>query len=190
MTDLTDRAIIQLYWDRDENAITETDAAYGASCRTISCTIIGNREDAEECVNDTYLQTWNSLPPHRPVKLSAYVGRICRNLSINRVRKLTAVKRGGSEWTASLDELEACVVSGRENPEKSIDETELAASLERFVRALPEREKNLFLRRYYYLQPIAQIAASCGMQENNAKVTLHRIRQKLKAHLEKEGIET
>ena len=189
MTKLTDQAIIQLYWDRDENAIKETDSAYGAYCRTISGTIVGNDEDAEECVNDTYLQTWNTLPPKRPDKLSAYLGRICRNLSINRVRKMSAKKRGASEWTSSLDELEACVASGSGDPEKSLDEAALAASLERFVRALPEREQNLFLRRYYYLQPIAEAAAGCGMHENNAKVTLHRIRKKLKAHLEKEGFD-
>ena len=187
VADVTDQAIIQLYWDRDENAIKETDIAYGAYCRTISFTIVGNDEDAQECVNDTYLQTWNSIPPQKPDKLSAYLGKICRNLSINRVRQMTAQKRGAGEWTSSLDELEACIASGSGDPEKSVDNAALAESLERFVRALPAREQNLFLRRYYYLQPIAEAAAGCGMHENYAKVTLHRIRKKLKAHLEKEG---
>ena len=190
MMNLTDQAIIQLYWDRNENAITETDIAYGTYCRTISGTILGNREDAEECVNDTYLHTWNTLPPQKPAKLSAYLGRICRNLSIDRVRRMTAQKRGASEWTSSLEELEACVASGGDDPEESVDNAELAASLERFVRGLPERDRNLFLRRYYYLQPIAEAAAGCGMHENSAKVALHRIRKKLKAHLEKEGLGT
>ena len=186
---VTDEAIIQLYWERDEAAITETDAAYGAYCRTISGTIVGNREDAEECVNDTYLQTWNTLPPQKPNKLSSYLGRICRNLSINRVRNMSAQKRGSSEWTASLDELEACVNSDSDDPENALDETALAASLERFVRSLSAREQNLFLRRYYYLQPIAQAASGCGMHENNAKVVLHRIRKKLRTHLEREGFD-
>lgn len=189
VNDVTDQAIIQLYWARDERAIRETDIAYGAYCRTISCTIVGNKEDAEECVNDTYLQAWNTIPPKKPEKLSAYLGRICRNLSINCVRKMTAHKRGAGEWSSSLDELEACV-AGRDDPEKKIDEAALAASLERFVRALPERDQNLFLRRYYYLQPIAEAAAGCGMYESSAKVALHRIRKKLKAHLEREGIDT
>ncbi len=188
VSDLTDQAIIQLYWERDESAITETDLAYGAYCRTISGTILGNKEDAEECVNDTYLQTWNTLPPKKPESLSAYLGRICRNLSINCVRKKTTKKRGCGEWTASLEELCECV-SGSDDPEEAVDSTELAASLERFVRALPDREQNLFLRRYYYLQPIAEAAEGCGINENTAKVTLHRIRKKLKVHLKKEGFD-
>ena len=183
---MTDEGIIQLYWDRDERAIGETDAAYGAYCRTISCTITGSAEDAEECVNDTYLHTWNAIPPKKPDKLSAFLGRICRNLSVDKVRKKSARKRGGSEWTAALEEIEYCV-PGTDDPEKAVEDEALAASLERFVRGLSAREQNLFLRRYYYLQLIAAAAEGCGMHESTAKVTLHRIRKKLREHLEKEG---
>ncbi len=184
---MTDQGIIQLYWARDERAIEETDLAYGKYCRTISCTILGSSEDAEECVNDTYLHTWNAIPPKKPDKLSAFLGRICRNLSIDRIRKKSARKRGGSEWTAALEELEPFVPGG-DDPEKNMEDAELAQSLEAFVRGLPERDQALFLRRYYFLQPIAEVAEGCGMRENAAKVALYRIREKLKKHLEREGI--
>jgi RNA polymerase sigma-70 factor (ECF subfamily) len=184
---MTDQGIIQLYWDRDERAIEETDLAYGKYCRTISCTILGSKEDAEECVNDTYLHTWNAIPPKKPDKLSAFLARICRNLSVDRIRKKTARKRGGSEWTAALEELEPFVPGG-DDPEKTMEDAELAASLETFIRSLTERDQALFLRRYYYLQPIAEAADACGLREGAAKVALYRIREKLKAHLGKEGI--
>ncbi len=183
---MTDQGIIQLYWNRDERAIQETDTVYGAYCRTISGTILCSDEDAEECVNDTYLHTWNAIPPQRPDKLRAFLGRICRNLSVDRVRKKAAKKRGGGEWNVALEEMEMCVPGGEE-PEQVVENDVLAKSLEAFVRALPERERILFLRRYYYLQPVSDLAAACGLRENTVNVTLHRIRAKLKLHLEREG---
>ena len=184
---MEDRKIVALYWARNEEAIRQTQIKYEAYLMKIAAGILMKREDCEECVNDTYLHTWNAIPPKKPDKLSAFLGRICRNLSIDRIRKKSARKRGGSEWTAALEELEPFIPGG-DDPEKSMEDAELAQSLEKFVRGLSERDQALFLRRYYFLQPIAEAAEGCGMRENAAKVSLYRIREKLKKHLEREGI--
>ena len=184
---MNDREIIELYWDRDERAIEETNTAYGAYCRTISKTILGNALDAEECVNDTYLHTWNSIPPQCPSKLSAFLGRITRNLSLDRARKNHAAKRGGGEYPLLLDELEV-VLPTANNAEKAVEDAELSKAINAFLHTLSDKECAVFLQRYYYMRPVQSIADTYGMSEGSVKVTLHRTRKKLKTYLEKEDM--
>ena len=183
---MQDSEIIRLYWDRDERAITETDTAYGAYCRSIAYTILCSALDAEECVNDTYLHAWNAIPPQRPAKLSLFLGRITRNLSIDRVRRLHTQKRGGGEYVQITEELAACLPSA-DDTAQALENKELETVVNAFLHTLPERDAALFLLRYFYMKPITACAAACGISETNAKVTLHRMRKKLKAYLEKEG---
>lgn len=181
---MQDSEIIRLYWERDERAIRETDTAYGAYCRSIANTILRSAPDAEECVNDTYLHAWNAIPPQKPVKLSPFLARITRNLSIDRLRRLHAGKRG--EYVLITEELAACLSSG-EDTENELETQELKAAVNAFLHTLPDRDSTLFLLRYFYLKPIKACAAQCGISETNAKVTLHRLRKKLKEYLEQEG---
>lgn len=183
---MQDREIIRLYWNRDERAIAETDTAYGAYCRSIARTITGSALDAEECVNDTYLHVWNVIPPQCPAKLSAFLGRITRNLSLDRVRRNCAQKRGGGEYAQITDELASCLPSA-DDTARDVENAELENAVNAYLRTLRERDRALFLLRYFYMKPIAACAIECGISENNAKVMLHRLRKKLKAHLEKEG---
>ena len=184
---MDDQEIIQLYWNRDERAIEETDAALGPYCRTISVTILGSREDAEECVNDAYLHLWNVIPPQRPKSLSSFLGRIVRNLSVDKLRRSHAAKRGGGEYPLVLDELSECVPDSGSIEEETENEA-LKTAMNRFVSALPERDRVLFLLRYFYMKSIRDCAAQCGVSEGSAKVTLHRVRRKLKTYLQKEDI--
>ncbi len=183
---MDDRDIIALYFKRDENAIAETDRQYGKYCRTVAERILYSETDAEECVNDTYLRLWNTIPPTLPDSLRAYAGRITRNLALDRYRKSTAAKRG--EPLLALDELAECLTDGQ-TPEQAAENAELSASLNRFVKALPQRERVLFVRRYFHLVSIEEMAKELLMTQSNVKVSLHRIRNKLKAHLAAEGIE-
>ena len=169
---MEDFEIVEMYWDRNENAITETDRKYGKYCRKIAFSIVTNKEDMEECVNDTYLQTWNSLPPQRPEKLSTYLGKICRNISINLYEKLTAEKRGGNETDACLDELGELIGSSSE-VEEQLDLTVLT--------------RTVFVQRYWYMMSVKEIAKENRMSDSNVKMTLSRTREKLKLYLEEEG---
>ena len=167
---MEDFEIVEMYWDRDENAITETDRKYGKYCRKIAFSIVTNKEDMEECVNDTYLQTWNSLPPQRPERLSTYLGKICRNISINLYEKLTAEKRGGNETDACLDELSE-LIGGSSEVEEQLDLT----------------VRTVFVQRYWYMMSVKEIAKENRMSDSNVKMTLSRTRDKLKVYLEEEG---
>lgn len=184
---MDDEKIIELYFARSETAISETAAKYGAFFRGLSRNILCSAQDAEECVNDAYLKAWNSIPPHRPSKLQAYLGRIVRNLSINRLKSITAEKRGGGEMPLALSELEECIPAadtiGRER-----DRAELSEALDRFLKSLPEENRGVFLRRYWYLVPVKEIAEQCGMSESKVKSMLLRTRNRLKQFLEKEDI--
>ncbi|MCR5485764.1 MAG: sigma-70 family RNA polymerase sigma factor [Clostridiales bacterium] len=182
---MQDNEIIRLYWERNERAIEETDAAYGSYCRGISKSIVGNALDAEECVNDTYLRAWNSIPPERPSKLSLFLARITRNLSLDKVRKNNAKKRGSGEYISITEELEACLPA-KDDVEKEIENEELSKTVNAFLHTLHERDSALFLLRYFYMKSVAECALRCGMSENGAKVKLHRLRAKLKTYLEKE----
>ena len=184
---LEDSKIIDLYWARKEQALAETDAKYGSYCRTIAQNILRNFEDTEECVSDTWLHAWNSMPPQRPGILSAFLGRITRNLSFDRCKYQQAAKRGGGALPLALDELGECIpASGR--VEHALEQKELAAAIDRFLRTLPEKDCNLFLRRYWYVDSISVIADRYGMKENTVKSILFRTREKLRKFLGEEGI--
>ncbi|MGN1341108.1 MAG: RNA polymerase sigma factor [Oscillospiraceae bacterium] len=184
---MEDEKIIELYFARSEAAITETSAKYGAFFRRISRNILNSEQDAEECVNDTYLKAWNSIPPKRPDKLPAYLGRIVRNLSLNRWNKLNAAKRGAGEVTLALDELEECIPAA-DTVQLEADRAEISGALNRFLRELSEEKRTVFLRRYWYLVPVKDIAEQLGMSESKVKSMLLRTRNQLREFLEKEDI--
>lgn len=183
---MEDRHIVKLYWDRDENAIAQTDLKYGSYCRKIAFSILSDREDTEECVNDTWLQTWNSIPPKWPEVLRTYLGKICRNIAINLYEKLHAVKRGEGQTAACLEELSEVVGTGSQAEEQA-QLSQLTESISRFLSGLDTRTRNMFVQRYWYMLPVREIAEDFGISESSTKMTLSRTREKLKKHLLKEG---
>ena len=185
---MDDAKIVQLYWDRDEQAIPVTANKYGNYCTSIAKNILGNREDAEECVNDTYMNAWNSMPPHRPNILSTFLGKIVRNLSIKRYKHNTADKRGGGQTTVVLDEI-AELVSDTGSVEQEIDRKELVKAIDSFLDKLPSDRKNIFVCRYWFFDSISDIANRFGMTESNVSVTLNRLRLKLHNYLLERGFE-
>lgn len=183
---MEDSEIIALYWQRSPDAVSETDKKYGAYCFAIAENILHNAEDAEECVNDTWLRVWNAMPPQRPNVLRLFLARITRNLAFDRFRARSAEKQGGGEMALVLDELAECLGGGT-STEAAFEAGELREYIQRFVRALPERDGNVMARRYFFAEPVADIAKRYGLSENNVTVILSRTRKKLKAHLLKEG---
>lgn len=184
---MEDEKIIDLYFMRSEEAITQTDVKYGRYCHTIAFNILYSREDSEECVNDTWLHAWNAMPPQRPGILSAFLGKITRNLALNMYEKYNAKKRGSGETAAALEELEECVPSGN-TVEQEIENMALSRTFDRFLAALPERTRKIFVRRYWYVSPVKEIADDLGMTESNVKMTLLRTRKQFRTFLESEGI--
>ena len=184
---MRDHEIVDLYWKRSEAAITETSAKYGSYCHTISYNILNNDEDAEECVNDTWLGAWKSMPPQRPNRLATYLGKITRNLSLNRYKQYVTEKRGGGQTELALAELEACIPAPA-TVEQIVEEKVLIESINRFLYAQPEQKRNIFIRRYWYLYSIRDIAGAYGMSESKVASLLFRMRNELKNHLEKEDI--
>ena len=184
---MDDKAILDLYWARSEKAISETDTKYGAFCFCIAYNILNNREDSEESVSDTYLAAWNSMPPKRPAVLSAFLGKITRYISLDHWKKRSRLKRGGGEVELCLEELEDCV-SGRESTEDKIIRKETIAAVNQFLSTLSEAERKVFLCRYWYLESVKDIADRFGFSPNRTSVLLRRVRQKLNAHLAKEGL--
>ena len=183
---MEDRAIVDLYWSRDPEAIRRTNEKYGGYCRTVARNILPDRRDAEECVNDTWLRAWNAMPPQRPNVLSPFLGKITRNLAFNRWRADRAEKRGGGELPLVLEELAECASSS--NTLQAVEAAELETVVNRFLHALPERECNVFLRRYWFSEPMADIAGRYGMREATVRTSLFRSREKLRRHLEREGL--
>lgn len=184
---MEDRQIVQLYWDRSEDAIAETSEKYGAYCHSISYGILQNDQDAEECVTDTYWKAWNAMPPQRPVRLPAFLGKITRNLSLDRFRRRNAKMRGFGQVAVALDELEWSVPSP-DTVERYVEAAELTASLDRFLEDLPREKRQAFLLRYWYFRSVSEIAGSLHMTESKVATLLYRTRKDLKAHLEKEGL--
>lgn len=185
---MSDEEIIHLYWDRNEDAITETADKYGSYIYTISYNILRNNEDSEECVNDTYNRTWHSIPPNRPDSLSAFLGRIVRNLSLNRYKELRAAKRGGDRTELILDEI-AEIASDREGPEDSAIEKALINAINDFLADLPKDKRIIFVRRYWYADDISSIAKRMHISGNHVSVTLRRIRIKLNGYLIERGFD-
>jgi len=183
---MEDSEIVGLFWARSEQALAETAAKYGAYCRRIALDILRSPEDAEECVNDAYGKAWDAIPPHRPERLSTFLGKITRNLALQRSLRGRAQKRGGGETALALSELEECVPARGEVGD-ALDAQTLATALDAFLRAQPARARRLFLARYWYLLPVAEIAARCGLSESSVKSSLFRTRSKLKIWLEREG---
>lgn len=183
---MDDIQIIDLYWRRSEAAIAETQTKYGAFLFSIANRILPFREDAEESVNDTYLDAWNAMPPTRPSVLSAFLGKLTRRISIDRWRSMSAEKRGGSAVTVALEELTGCIPGGSD-PEAEITAKELARAISRFLDTLPRTERQVLVMRYFHLAGIQQIADRFGMSGPKVKSMLHRTRKKLRAHLAKEG---
>lgn len=182
---MDDKQIVSLYWERDEAALELTQDKYGQYLCAIARNILGSDEDAEECVNDTYARAWDSIPPQSPSRLGAFLGKITRNLALDRVRSDGAKKRGEGRVELVLDELAECLPDGGGNV---TDDVLLKDMLERFLRSLPEQTVRVFMRRYWYMSSVSEIAAEYRLSENRVKVILFRARNKLKAFLEKEGM--
>lgn len=183
---MKDQQIIDLFFERSEQAIAELAGKYGAAVRGIALNILRSIQDAEECANDTYLHVWNRIPPKRPQYLGAYTCRIARNLSLNRYRANTAGKRN-SQYDAALDELEE-TVPALETVESLYDARELADYINRFLKELSYTDRFLFMRRYWFGEPVSQIAEEMGMKPHAASVRLFRIRQRLQDYLCREGM--
>ena len=185
---MEDNSIIQLYWDRNDRAIRATADKYGRYCKTIAKNILNNEEDAEECVNDTYLSAWNTMPTHWPNQLSTFLGKITRNLSFNKYKHDRAEKRGGGEMALVLDELIDCV-SDADSVEQIVDRRELIEAINTFVWGLSAEKRSIFVRRYWYADPVSKIAEDHGMRAGNVSKILERTRKQLKAYLTERGFE-
>lgn len=183
---MKDAQILDLYWDRSENAIAETAAKYGPYCYSIAYRILLSGEDADESVNDTYLDAWNCMPPHRPNVLATFLGKITRRISIDRYRARNAQMRGGGEIPLALDELSDCIPAPF-TTEEVAEGRALVRAINAFLSGLPDTERDVFVCRYWFLAPVKEIAERCGMGQGNVKSMLHRTRKKLAAYLEKEG---
>ncbi len=183
---MEDAQIVSLYWQRDESAIGQTQDKYDRYLNKIAYNILFDLEDSRESVNDTYLAAWNSMPPQKPNVLSAYLAKLTRRISIDLFRYRTRQKRQGSEYALSLTELEDCL-SGGNTTEEAVDAKLLADSIAAYLRTLPEPSRRAFIGRYYYLDPLKEVAAYCGMTESKAKSLLYRLRLGLKDHLIQEG---
>lgn len=184
---MDDQNLIELYWQRSENAISETAAKYGCYCFQIAYNILASNEDSEECVNDTYFKIWKSIPPTRPNKFSAFIGKITRHIALNRYAYLTAEKRGGSNIPLALDELRDCLPDHK-TPVQILEEKELGVAINRFLHGLSSESRKIFLQRYWCLASIKDISVMYGITESKVKMTLLRTRNKFKRFLEKEGI--
>ena len=186
MRPLEDSRIIALFDARSEQAIAELDRKYGAAVKRTAANILCDRRDVEECVNDAYLGVWNSIPPQRPQALVSYVCRIARNLAVNRWHANTAKKRSAN-YELILDELEECLPSGAD-VETELEVRELTEAIDRFLAALSREDRFLFVRRYWYADPVSELAALTGGSANRVSVRLFRLREKLRKTLTKEGL--
>ncbi len=184
---MKDEDIIELYQKRSEQAIVETERKYGAYCGTIAGRILQSGEDCKECLNDTWLKTWETIPPVIPKKFSAYIGKITRNLALNMYKKKYAGKRVSERMMVSMEELQDCV-SDKDSVESKIEEKIVLEKLNAYLGQLPELERKIFVRRYFYMDTMREIADLYEMKESYVKTLLFRTRKKLKEHFQKEGI--
>lgn len=182
---MNDQKIIQLYFEKDERAIDETARKYGAYCYSIANNILGSHEDSEECVNDTWLKTWNTIPPEKPARLHSFLARITRNAAIDCYRRQCADRRIKGNMQILFNELEECLPDN-DMVETEIEATELTHIINHFLHSLPERECNIFLRRYFYAESTANIAERYQIRQSNILMILSRTRKKLKKHLKRE----
>ncbi len=183
---MDDSNIIELFLSRSERAITESETKYGAYCQSIAENILGNREDARECVNDTWLRAWNCIPPELPRCLCAFLGKITRRLALDRYRTQNRTKRIPNAALCALDELSECLAD-KNDTENAFSAKLLGEALDRFLETLPKKERDIFLCRYYFLYSTDTIARRHGIRENYVRNLISRTRKKLKNYLEKEG---
>lgn len=183
---MDDSEIVGLFLKRDEAAISAAIEKYKSYCFKISLNILGSREDAEECVNDAFLQAWDMIPPHEPQMLSTFLGKITRNLAINRYRRGLAEKRGSGDTALAFEEMSE-LISGNSNVEGEAERRELLAEINSFLNRLPERNRNIFICRYWYCDSISEVAREFSLTESNVSVILNRTRKKLREHLQKRG---
>ncbi len=183
---MEDTKIIELYWMRNEDAIAETEAAYGRRLRRLADRILGNSEDAEESVSDTYMKTWETIPPKRPTYFYAFIASICRHLSLHKVDWNQAAKRN-AEVVTLTQEMELCIPDA--SREREMEAKEIGKALNAFLEDLPQQTRMIFLRRYWHVDTIAEIAQRYGITESKVKMQLSRTRAKLCTYLEQEGIQ-
>lgn len=184
---MEDEKIIGLYFERNESAISETALKYGNYLYKIAFNILSDNEDSEESVNDTYLSTWNIIPPEKPKIFSAFLSRITRNISLNKLRRKNTEKRGGGEIRIAFDEIEECVPA-KSSPIDEIETMELTKIISNCLKALPKQERQIFICRYYYFDSVSDISERFGFGKNKIASMLHRTRKKILSHLEKEGV--
>lgn len=183
---MEDKNIVEMYLKRDTEAVCATAEKYGDYCFAVANNILRNNEDAEECVNDTYLRVWNAIPPNEPQNLKMFLARITRNLALDRYKENRREKRGSGAVDAALDELGECV-GGGDDTAKAYEGKELQESVGNFVRSLNARDGDIFIRRYFFMESTVDISKKFGMRESNVLLMLSRTRKKLKKHLVKEG---
>lgn len=184
---MEDSRIVEMYWERNEAAISHTQEKYGNYLSKIAYNILADIEDSKESVNDTYLRAWNSIPPHKPVRLSAFLAKITRQISIDIYRKKTSKKRAGSEYALSLDELFDCASSDG-NPEKDVDMKALSTAINRWLSSVSDTQRKAFVSRYFYFDSVKDIANHLELSESNVKSLLYRARLDLKNYLQKEEL--
>ncbi|MDO5401505.1 MAG: sigma-70 family RNA polymerase sigma factor [Eubacteriales bacterium] len=184
---MDDEKIIGLYFDRNQDAIAETDRKYGSLCRSVSFGVLSNHQDAEECVSDTYLAAWEAMPPKHPEHLGAWLCKVCRNLSLMRLRERYSVRRGAGEFALCLDELGDTFAPGI-SVEQAYEQKEFAQAVNRFLHTLPETQRNIFLARYYLVTPIADIARRLHCSQSKVKTSLFRTRKLMQEYLKKEEL--
>ena len=185
---MQDEKIVELYWARNEMAIHETEQKYGRYLTKIAYNILSDMEDSKESVNDTYLSAWNTIPPYKPDVLSTYLAKITRRISIDIFRRKTRKKRRPTEYEMSLEELGDCVSAG-DTTEAAVDVQLLAEAINEYLRSISAEARRVFIGRYYFMDPLKEVAAYCGMSEGKAKTILYRTRCGLKAYLEEEGLD-
>lgn len=185
---MEDAEIVALYWARNEDAITQTKAKYGAYLNRVANNILADLEDSQECVSDTLLAAWRSMPDNRPKNLRTYLGKITRQVSIDLYRRRNRMKRYASEYAISLEELGDSFTDGR-TPEDELNARLLTETVNRFLRTLPDEARNTFIGRYYFFDSVKNVARYCGMSESKCKSMLYRTRQSLKVYLQKEGFD-
>ena len=183
---MNDSQIVNMYWERNEKAVEETQKKYGSFCYSVAYSILCNEEDAKESVNDTYLDAWNSIPPHKPSVLSAFLGKITRRISIDKWRNKNAARRGGGQITDTLDELAECIPDSN-GVEKQLEEKALNETINSFIKSLPKKEQKIFICRYWYLDSIKSISEQFGFSQSKVTSMLFRIREKLRKILMEEG---
>ena len=184
---MNDSEIVNLYWERSEQAVAETVKKYGNYCHRIAYNILMNAEDSEECVNDTWLSAWNAMPDKRPDRLSPFLGKITRNFALKKIVHDHAKKRGGGEALLALEELDDCIASGYDL-EQDVEDRELGKAIDRFVGQLPEKDQLVFVSRYWYLAGEREIAEKLGLTRSGVNAMLRRTRNKLKNYLIREGL--